>query len=250
MNRQFANQYHDLEQWHWWFRGRQRILEMALQRELKKQTSLAIASLGCGPVEGLTWLVSLAGHNGRVVGIDSDPVHVRPKDGDNLIDCVVGKVEAAPLTSEHFDVVLALDVLEHLDDDVAGLSEAVRLLKPEGLLLVTVPALPSLWGTQDTVNQHRRRYTKQTLSRVFARAQLPRPYITYFNMFLFPPVAAIRWMRRSLGCTRDSGSDFDDNRPGLVNDILAAVFALERHLIRRVPMPVGISLLATMQRTL
>jgi SAM-dependent methyltransferase len=246
MKREFAHQYGNLEQWHWWFRGRQRILEMALHRELKGQTSLTIASLGCGPIEGVTWLLSFAGRNGRIVGIDSDAVHVR---ANGNIDCIVGKIEAAPLRSELFDVVLALDVLEHLDDDVAGLLEAVRLLKPDGLLLVTVPALPSLWGTQDTVNQHRRRYTKRTLSRAFAQAQLPRPYITYFNMTLFPAVAAVRWARRAVGLTRDSGSDFDNNHPGVVNNLLAALFGMERHLIRRVPMPMGVSLLATLRRS-
>jgi SAM-dependent methyltransferase len=122
MNRQFADQYGNLEQWHWWFRGRQRILDMALQRELQGKPSLTIASLGCGPVEGLRWLLSFAAPNGHVVGIDADPVHARPM--HNNIDCVIGKVEAVPLASKSFDVVLALDVLEHLDDDAAGLSES------------------------------------------------------------------------------------------------------------------------------
>ena len=246
MERQFAEQYGDLETWHWWFRGRQRILETALCCELKRQTSFYIASLGCGPVEGLNWLVPFAGPNGRVVGVDSDPVHARRAAGN--ISCVVGRAEAVPVASESFDVVLALDVLEHLDDDAAGLCEAVRLLKPGGLLLVTVPALPSLWGNQDIVNQHRRRYTKHTLKGTFVQAQLPSPYITYFNTILFPPVAAVRWFRRSVGLARDSGSDFDGNHPGLMNDILAAVFSLERHLIRCLPLPVGVSLLATVRR--
>jgi SAM-dependent methyltransferase len=246
MERQFAEQYGDLETWHWWFRGRQRILETALCRELKRQTSLSIASLGCGPVEGLNWLVPFAGPNGRVVGVDSDPIHARRSAGN--ISCVVGRAEAVPVASESFDVVLALDVLEHLDDDTAGLCEAVRLLKPRGLLVVTVPALPSLWGKQDIVNQHRRRYTKQTLKDTFVQAQLPSPYITYFNTILFPPAAAVRWFRRSVGLARDSGSDFDGNHPGLMNDILAAVFSLERHLIKRLPLPVGVSLLATVRR--
>jgi SAM-dependent methyltransferase len=246
MNRQFADQYGNLEQWHWWFRGRQRILDMALQRELQGKPSLTIASLGCGPVEGLRWLLSFAAPNGHVVGIDADPVHARPM--HNHIDCVIGKVEAVPLASKSFDVVLALDVLEHLDDDAAGLSEAVRLLKPDGLLLVTVPALPSLWGTQDIVNQHRRRYTKRTLKHAFAQARLSQPKVTYFNTILFPPVAALRWIRRFVGLARDTGSDFDDNHPGLMNEVLAAVFSLERHLIHRLPMPIGVSLLATVRR--
>jgi SAM-dependent methyltransferase len=246
MERQFAEQYGDLETWHWWFRGRQRILETVLCREVGGQTSLSIASLGCGPVEGLNWLASFARPNGRVVGVDSDPIHARSVKSN--IDCVVGKVDAVPLVSESFDVVLALDVLEHLHNDTAALYEAVRLLKPDGLLLVTVPALPSLWGVQDVANQHRRRYTKRALKGAFAQAQLPSPQVTYFNTILFPPLAAVRWFRRSVGLAPNWGSDFDGNRPGVINDFLAAVFSFERYLIRRVPLPVGVSLLATVRR--
>lgn len=245
MKHHFAEQYGSLEQWHWWFRGRQQILEAVLRSELEGCSAPSIASLGCGPAEGLTWLVSLAGPHGRVVGLDADPLHacrLRPE-----LEYVVGKLEAAPLASGAFSVVLALDVLEHLNDDVAGLCEAARLLKPGGLLLVTVPALPSLWGGQDVISHHRRRYTKRTLRSVFTRAQLPRPCVTYFNVLLFPPIAVVRWARSALGLARHPRSDFDDNHPGLINEVLTAVFALERHLVLRVPMPVGVSLLASVR---
>jgi len=242
MKQQFAEQYGSLEQWHWWFRGRQRILEVVLLRELTGRPSRSIASLGCGPAEGLGWLMRLAGPNGRVVGLDADPLHARRLGSG--VEYVVGKLETAPLASGSFDVVLALDVLEHLNDDAAGLREAARLLKPGGLLLVTVPAFPSLWGGQDVISHHRRRYTKRTLCQAFAQARLPHPRVTYFNMLLFPPVAAVRWVRSALGLAHRPRSDFD-NHPGLMNEILAAMFAVERHVIHRVPMPVGVSLLAT-----
>jgi SAM-dependent methyltransferase len=243
MKHEFAEQYGNLERWHWWFRGRQRILEALLRRELTGSPSRSIASLGCGPAEGLKWLIPLAGPNGRVVGLDLDPLHAcRSVRG---LEYVVGKLETAPLVSGSFDVVLALDVLEHLIDDRVGLREAARLVKTGGLLLVTVPALPSLWGEQDVVNHHCRRYTKRTLCQAFIEVQLPYPRVTYFNMLLFPTVAVIRWVRSGLGLARRARSDFDDNQPGWINDILAAIFAVERHVIQRVPMPVGVSLLAT-----
>jgi SAM-dependent methyltransferase len=262
----YAAQYGNLEQWHWWFRGRRRIIEAVLRRELSKETALSIASVGCGPAEGLAWLTPIAGPNGRVVGLDADPLHA-PRPASGLL-FVVGKLEAAPLAPGSFDAILALDVLEHLDDDAAGLREAARLLKSGGLLLVTVPALPSLWGQQDVISHHRRRYTRRALCDAFARARLPRPCFMYFNTLLFAPIAAVRWVRRALGLAKrlhgdfdDNGpglircdqaaapdrrlhSDFEDNRPGLINDLLAAVFAIERHLIGRVPMPVGASLMA------
>lgn len=95
-------------------------------------------------------------------------------------------MEAVPLATGSFDAVLALDVLEHLDDDTADLREAARLVKPGGLLLVTVPAFPSLWGGQDVVSHHRRRYTRPAPRQLFYRAGLPVPRATHFNTLLFP----------------------------------------------------------------
>jgi SAM-dependent methyltransferase len=245
MQEQFAQKYSNLEQWHWWFRGRQRILETILHKELMEQTSLAIASVGCGPATGFTWLQNLAGPQGLVVGVDKEPLYANAA-GFGLA-YVVGKLEEVPLAAGSFDVILALDVLEHLDDDIAGLLKATRLLRSGGLLVVTVPALPSLWGAQDVISHHRRRYTKRALYHTFAQAQLPRPRVTYFNTFLFPAVASVRWMRRILGTGDCARSDFDDNRPGIMNDILATVFSAERHFLHWVRMPIGISLLATIR---
>jgi hypothetical protein len=160
----------------------------------------------------------------------------------------VGDVVRAPLASCAFDVVLLLDVLEHLDDDVAGLREATRLLKPRGLLLVTVPALPVLWGQQDEVSHHRRRYTRRSLEGALQGAGLQDPCLSYFNSLLLGPIVAVRLVRRLLRPGRASRSDFEDNHPGAVNDVLAALFGMERHLLGRVPLPLGVSLLATMRR--
>jgi SAM-dependent methyltransferase len=246
MKQQFAGEYGSLEQWHWWFRGRRRILESVLSRELEGGRSSRIISLGCGPAEGLLWLERFVEPGGRIVGVDVEPLHARRVSPN--IEYLIGAVEALPLTSQSFDVVLALDVLEHLDDDAAGLREAARLLKSGGLLLLTVPALPSLWGGQDVVSHHRRRYIKRTLSDVFSRAGLQTPHITYFNTLLFAPVAAVRWTRRALGSDEREQSDFEDSRPGLINEILADIFSSERHLITRMTLPFGVSLMATLRK--
>jgi ubiquinone/menaquinone biosynthesis C-methylase UbiE len=245
MKRQFAEQYANLESWHWWFRGRQHILETVLRDELNDKRSYAIASLGCGPAEGLLWLEKFTGPEGRVVGVDAEHLHARQKPSN--IEYVIGKIETLPMADKSFDAVLALDVLEHLDDDVAGLREAARLVKPGGLLLITVPALPSLWGGQDVVSNHRRRYVKKTLYQVFKRAALPIPRVTYFNTLLFPPVAGMRWTRRVLGLKERARSDFEDSRPGQINNLLTGIFAAEQHLVTRISLPIGVSLMATLQ---
>ncbi len=244
MKRQFAKQYANLEEWHWWFRGRQRILESVLRREFDSKDSITIASVGCGPVEGLQWLKQFIGPSGKIVGIDVEPIHARRIAPH--IEYVIGKLETSLIAPGAFDAVLALDVLEHLDNDAAGLYQAAQMVEHGGLLLITVPALQSLWGGQDVISHHRRRYTKATLLRTFERAGLPAPRISYFNTLLFPPVAGVRWTRRALGMATVARSDFDDTRPGLLNEVLASVFAAERHIIPRMSLPIGVSLLATL----
>lgn len=243
MQSQFAEQYGNLEQWHWWFRGRQRILERVLRRELERQLPLRAVSIGCGPAEGLAWLCRFTESCGWVVGVDSDPHHARRV--GSRVEYVVGNAKQLPFAPASCDLVLMLDVLEHLDDDASALSEAARLLAPGGLLLVTVPALPSLWGGQDVVSNHYRRYTKRSLTQAFRDADVAVPYVSYFNVLLFPPIAVVRWVRRAAGLGSRARTDFDDSRPGFINEVLASVFALERHWIGRIPMPAGVSLLAT-----
>jgi SAM-dependent methyltransferase len=245
MKKHFAEQYGDLEEWHWWFRGRRRIIESILSRELTVGRR-RILSVGCGPAEGLAWLLPFAGSGGKVVGLDIDLTHARNINGN--IEFVVGSLEDAPMQDASFDIVLALDVLEHLDDDSKGFREAVRLVKPKGLLLLTVPALPSLWGGQDVVSEHRRRYTKRSFVRLFEAAGLTEYQVQYFNTLLFPLVAAVRLTRRSAGLSGRHRSDFDDNRPGFVNDTLAWVFSTESRLRNYLPMPIGVSLVATYRR--
>jgi SAM-dependent methyltransferase len=243
VNPAFAGRYADLERWHWWFRGRQEVLGAVLRRELGGPAARLLVSVGCGPAEGLAWLAPHAGPGGRVVGVDADPSHAREVAAAHL---VVGRIQAPPLRPGVADVVLALDVLEHVADDAAALRAAAALLRPGGLLLVTVPAFGLLWGQQDAVSHHLRRYTRTGLARVFQAAGLPRPRLSYFNTLLFPPVAAIRVLRRLLPATT-ARSDFEDNRPGLVNDLLLRLFAAERHLLPRVALPFGVSLLATLR---
>lgn len=243
MEHHFAREYRGLTQWHWWFLGRRRILETILLREMPSSSAQNVLSVGCGPAEGLEWLVPFAGQDGMVTGLDVDPAH--GADVSAQVKFVAGTMETVSFAKASFDVVLALDVLEHMEDDLAALQEAIRPLKADGLLIITVPALPFLWGRQDIVSGHWRRYTRKSITPLLRRAGLTHYKISYFNTLLFPVVSAIRAARRLLGTADRERSDFADGRPGMLNSALSWLFGLERYLVFRVPMPVGISLLAT-----
>jgi SAM-dependent methyltransferase len=243
VRRDFAKEYGGLEEWHWWFRGRRLILETVLNREFERGKSRSILSVGCGPADGLKWLIPLAGPGGKVTGLDIEPLHAR--NVPEGVEFAVGSLEEASLEPASFDVVLALDVLEHLDDDVNGLKQAVRLVRPGGLLLVTVPALQSLWGGQDVVSEHRRRYTRGSLVRLFDVLDLSGETVSYFNTLLFPLIASVRLGRRAMCFSERAESDFKGARPGLLNQALEVVFGSEKYLIGRTPLPIGVSLMAT-----
>ncbi len=137
------------------------------------------------------------------------------------------------------DIVLLLDVIEHVDDDVATLRAARTGVGDGGLLVVTVPAYQWLWSGHDEVLGHRRRYTAARLRAAVERAGFTVVRVSYFNSLLFPLLAAVRGWKRLRG---DRGHDL--RRPGAaVNWLLERVFAFERHLVPRVRLPFGSSLL-------
>ena len=256
MEERFAAKYQDLERWHWWFQGRQQILESVLRREIAQlqmplRARKRIVTVGCGPPEGLGWMVSALGHDGFVIGIDADRSGAlsTPEAGGAAalppgVAFVIGSAEHAPLRAASCHGAVALDVIEHLDDDAAALSETARLVRRGGFLLVTVPALPSLWGRQDVVSHHKRRYTPRSLAAAFHRAGLELAWQSYFNTVLFPAIASVRWARRALGRAGGGDSDFESGSRGMLNAALTRVFASERHLVGRVRLPIGVSLIA------
>jgi len=247
MQGDYAQQYGELQQWHWWFRGRRRVIESILRHEVDSASSQRILSVGCGPAEGLKWLVPFAGRKGRVVGLDRDPIHGRRL--PDYSEFIIGTLESAPLADASFDVVLALDVLEHLDDDLSGLREAARIVKPGGLLLITVPAAAQSVGRQDVVSEHRRRYTRHSLSHLFREARLSNYRLQYFNTLLLPLAALVRLNRRAMGLGNRPRSDAEDNHPGLINDALAWIFGTESYFINYAPAPIGVSLVARYKTT-
>jgi SAM-dependent methyltransferase len=164
--------------------------------------------------------------------------------GRHGLDFVVADLaRGIPLVSHSADVIVALDVIEHLDDDGAALAEIFRVLKPTGTLVVSVPAFQRLWSRHDELHHHKRRYSKQGLRDVVTASGFSCTRVTYFNCLLFPLVVASRMLERLSLSPRDAATDYE-KPPQWLAGLLRRVFGFEARLVPYLDLPVGVSLLA------
>ncbi len=144
--------------------------------------------------------------------------------------------------------MVCLDVLEHLADDEAALRELLRVTRPGGRLLVTVPAHPWLWSDHDVLAHHERRYTRASLRAVARAAGWSEQRLTGFNVAMLAPIALVRLAQRLRPAGAAPRSDFERS-PAFVDAVLARVLGAEAAWLRRGRgFPAGVSLLATFTR--
>jgi SAM-dependent methyltransferase len=158
---------------------------------------------------------------------------------------IPGTAERLPLETGRADLVLALDVLEHLDDDFGALAEFHRAVRPGGRLIVTVPALPWLWGPHDEVNQHKRRYRRPELRERLVETGWIVDRLTFFNAFLLPLGAIERLVSRHFRTRASIGLRVP---PPVLNISLLRVLSAEAGMLRRSDLPIGMSLLGVATR--
>jgi len=232
----------EIEATHWWFVVRRRLFARLI-RALDVPRDAPVLDIGTSTGTNLRLLRDLGFHDVR--GLDVSPVAARFCAEKGLGAVTVGDAAALPFADAAFPLVPATDMIEHLDDDAAGLAEIRRVLTRGGTALVTVPAFQSLWGLQDDVSHHKRRYGRQELREKLAAAGLRVECLHYFNFLLFAPIWLARQvLRRRPGRVR---SENEVNSPAL-NAILAAVFALDVRLAPVLRPPFGVSLLAVVTR--
>lgn len=247
MHKEFYAEYYQIEDKHWWFVGRREIFLTVLNRYLRPRPGGAprrLLDVGCGTGTMLQYLARY----GQPQGIDIDPAAVafcRQRGVTAVQQVAPGPL---PFAAASFDLVTALDVLEHLDDDRAMIREVYRVLRPGGLFLLSVPAYRFLWGAQDEISAHRRRYVAAEIRERLTAAGFTLCCVSYFNTVLFPIIAAIRMVRPYRPGAADLKSDFTLTRPGPVNTLLGWLLAREAPLVAGGRLPFGVSILALAAR--
>jgi len=171
-----------IESWHWWFVGRKRILLKQIEKVFRKKPTISILDVGCG-TGGI--IVSLSKF-GKAIGVDNSFEALKFCYAKRIKSLCQAAVPFLPFREEAFDLVLAIDLLEHLDDDEDGLKEFWRVLVKSGKIIIFVPAFKFLWGIQDEVGLHRRRYSLSELKEKVEKSGFKILRISYFNFFLFP----------------------------------------------------------------
>jgi SAM-dependent methyltransferase len=239
MDEQYELQTHQLEDHHWWYRGRRRVVDEVI-RSLGLPPGARILDAGCGSGRNM---VELAPY-GNVTGVDVSPASVDVAKARDVGEAMVASLsEPLPFPDASFDLAVSLDVLEHIDDDRSVLRELRRVIRPGGRLLVTVPAYPWLWSSHDEVNHHRRRYTRRALLTVAAEAGWTPLRSTHFTSLLLPAAIVHRAMDRVRNSSGPPGSDLE-RTPEWLNEVLERPMGLEARLVRwGVPIPAGLSLL-------
>jgi 2-polyprenyl-3-methyl-5-hydroxy-6-metoxy-1,4-benzoquinol methylase len=243
MDKKYYATYAAVEDRHWWFGGRRRIIERMIQ-QLNLPQDARILEAGCGTGGNLKMLARY----GRLEAMEYEPIACEFANDRQVVAVRQGSLPEALANQGPFDLILLLDVLEHLEDDFAVLQALRACLKPGGYLLVTVPAYMFLWSHHDEINHHLRRYRLKPLRRLAKAAGMRIHYATYFNSWLFPAVALVRWLKTTLGIKDKPEAHSEMGIPNpLVNGFLAWLFATERFVVNRVSLPFGVSIMLVAQ---
>ena len=227
-----------VEDSHWWYVGRRAILESFMERiihELKTENqNPKILDVGCGTGGNLEMLEKFGAAEG--VDVSDDALEFCRSKG---LTVHKGLAEEMPVADEMFDVVTALDVVEHLDDDIAGLKEMHRVLKTGGKTLIFVPAFMWLWGVQDDVSNHRIRYTKKQIVERLQEAGFEIERATYANITFFAPILGGRTVMKLTGIKPESENNVNVSA---LNGVFGKLFGAEKFWLKNFNFPFGVSI--------
>ncbi|MFM7131575.1 MAG: class I SAM-dependent methyltransferase [bacterium] len=225
----------------WWFVSRRELVLSHLKRFLKVNRPV-ILDIGCGT--GAT--ARLLSEHGEVVGLDFSKLALEACEKRGIKNLLKGSATLIPLADESVDVIVATDIIEHLDDDSAALREFQRVLKKTGFAIITVPAFEFLWSEHDEALMHRRRYTAGLLRRRVAAAGLALKYHGYALSLLFP-LALMRLLKKKK--PKDAAPEAQHvDLPEFANRMLIRFQRMENRLFWFRSLPWGLSVVSIVEK--
>lgn len=242
MNVNMYRSFFEIQKKHWWFVTKKKIVLDFIGRHLSKSGDIRVLDIGCGSGLMLNALQSV----GQTFGMDmSDEAISFSK------EIFSGKVakgllpDQIPYEENFFDLITALDVIEHIDQDIDSLVAIRACLVADGKAVISVPAFRFLWSAFDELNEHKRRYTLTELNTKLIQAGFTVERITYFNTLLFPIILGVRMLNNVM--KRDGISDV--NMPNsYLNFVLGKIFGIEKYLLKFINLPFGVSILAVVKK--
>lgn len=227
-----------LEDHYWWFVGRRNLALQLLRRSLPGKRVL---DLGCGTGAVLKELEGWA----EPVGADFSELALQFARGKVGAGLVLADGTTLPFSAASFDACVALDVFEHIEDDRAAMAECARVLRPGGVLVLSVPAYKSLFGPHDKALHHFRRYRRSEVRARLREAGLEPVKLSYGVFFLFPLVVLTRWLDK----LRPNHTEAKLPKvPGWLNKALIGLCGLESKLIQATSLPWGSSVVAVARK--
>src|SRR5882724_1077787 len=221
---------------HWWYRGRRTLLSEILEKSNPKK----ILDFGCGPGS----IMKLLNKFGEVSGVDIEPQAITYCQSKKIKNVkLIHAEKQLPFDKNTFDIVTCMDVLEHIADESKTLKDLYRVLKKNGLLIITVPAFSFLWGALDIHSHHVKRYNQTQLFKTLIQSGFTVEKIFYFNYFFFLPIVLIRLFQKSFLGKRNMWGVDPIIKNNFINNILTVLFEIDVKTALKLKPPFGVSLL-------
>jgi SAM-dependent methyltransferase len=244
-NEEFEVMYH-LEQTHWWFKGKQFLLQQTLDLlENKFSKRARILDIGAGTGIVLKILQDM----GEAFGIELSQQGIKYLRKRKLKRIICADADQSlPFKNDSFTLITCLDVLEHLEKDVKLLEEMIRVSKPGGHILVAVPAFKIFWSPHDVALHHKRRYTRKDILERIHGMNCEIIKASYFNFILSLPILAVRTIKPLFIQSRQAQSDFFMNLPPFMNKLLGFLYKVEIGCLKFIDFPFGVSIIFVLRK--
>lgn len=250
MEEKLLDKFHVVENRHWWWEGRRQLLKQLLSY-LPAGRQVKLLDVGCGTGETMNFINALM-PKAEVYGVDTSRVAVAYTRSRGHKKVGLSGAEKLPFKNIFFDAILFLDVLEHIENDLGAINEAKRVLKKGGVMIISCPALPVLWSDHDTNQGHIKRYQISDFRKLAQDTGMKIEWVGYFNFYLSPVIAVIRWLSRVPGLRKlasyESGANYNVANYGWINEILKKIFVTEIKLTRYWDYPWGVSVAVKLRK--